>query len=1190
MKDKEIRQILVEYIRHEQKEARVYHEKYIGSAICDVMVAAENVGLIGYEIKSDADNFERLPHQISAYNAYFDYNYIVVGEHHKDYVKKVVPAEWGILVIGQSSLQLKREVGENKKVKRSNQLSLLWAVELKNLLIANDMPLYAQKPKAYIISQLAERVPDDELRKGIVAELLSRDYSFFRAADKTDLITDDIFRKELPLPLQEMADMISEQGEDFTLAHWISIFNKGQRLREEKKRLIPTKDRLPHRIPYTDIEVSMGAPWISPSIIKSFILELLDIDNIFDVYYERITSHWNITDKHSSRLERCISVTYTYGIPQYNALQIIEATLNLRQIRVMRNGCYDEKATLAALEKQKLIRDEFAKWIWSDEDRRWEIEECYNRMFAKGEAPAQRKEPALVGINPDIPLYGYQRDAIRHILSNDNSLLAFDVGAGKTYVMIAAAMEMRREGLSDKNLFVVPNNIVGQWEKMFTNLYPTARVLAIEPKSFKPEMRQKILSQMRDGDYDGIIMAYSCFEMIGLSSEGVNATVQFQLQQIKQAMDDCRPLDGIGAQSGVWTQEKWWIRQQLEAEKKRMIHLVNGLFDNIKDVTTGITFDQLGVTTMFVDEAHNYKNLPLHTALKNIRGLNVAGSEKCQQMLYKIRHVQQSNGGRGVVFATGTPLCNSIADAFVMQTYLQPEELERTGLSNFDDWVKTFAVPEQVCEIDVTAAGYRLTQRFSRFQNLPELSQMLAKICVFHAMTDEKGLPYFEDYTHVLIDKSPTLAAYMEDLLKRSEKIRNKEVHPGKDNMLKVSTDGRKAALDLTLVERTQAYDQSSKIVRCVQEVLRIYHQFEGCSQLVFCDLSTPKGSDFSVYKEIKDRLIAEGVPPKQIAFIHSCQNEQAKLRLYDDVNGGRVRVLIGSTFKLGIGANVQTKLKAIHHLDIPWRPADMVQREGRIIRRGNENGEVLILRYIAEGSFDSYSWQILETKQRFISQFLSGSAYQRKASDLDDNVLTYAEAKALALDAPEVKALAEKENELRYYTMLHVKEQEDKAQIKYEIAALQAKVDQQETFLARTKENAALIASLDQDIITEQCAPMGAALTDAAEEFLSAILGFVLSIECRDNGKRILHLARNHADYFLEIGTSAAGNAIRLRNFFNHFSKQIEECTETIRNISAQIDTLQVQLQAPYQYPAEIARCENECNAIRESLNLRYN
>jgi len=730
-------------------------------------------------------------------------------------------------------------------------------------------------------------------------------------------------------------------------------------------------------------------------------------------------------------------------------------------------------------------------------------------------------------MSPDVTLFDYQKDAVMRVISEKNTLLAFDVGAGKTYIMIAAAMKMRQEGKSRKNLFVVPNHIVGQWELIFKQMYPAAKVLSVDPAAFRPQLRQKVLGQIQRGDYDGIIMAYSCFEMIPLSEE----CLMEQLGRKLRELDASLPKGYFAGTRAAVDREKEYLKKQ-----------IFGLISTLED-TEAITFDRLEINTLFVDEAHNFKNIPLRSNLKGISGVNLTGSKKCLEMFHKVRCVQENNQGRGVVFATGTPLCNSISDAYAIQMYLQYDKMKETHLDRFDNWVKSFAKPERVCEIDVDTSKYRFVLRFARFFNLPELSRLFSQIAAFHAVDDKEGVPRLERYSDVILPRNAALQGYMDQLCRRSEEIRARKVDKTADNMLKVSTDGRKAALDLRLVKRKQPGGEISKVWRCVQQVVEIYREHDGCSQIIFCDYSTPKAEKFNIYDELKQELMKQGVPTKEIAFIHSCRSEAEKVWLFEKVNRGAVRVLLGSTFKLGIGANVQTQLKAIHHLDVPWRPSDMVQREGRILRRGNQYQEIKIFRYIAEGSFDSYSWQLLETKQRFISQFLSGSEYQRSASDLEENVLTYAQVKALAISQPLMKVLAEKENELHRLQMLsdnHVRKQEAQRQT---IAEQEKQLTILKERLAATERNVSHVGGISEDGFQAAYRNVRAILTEdviwgrtASPPELS-VLGFGIAIpgvEQQNAKKPYIVLSRNGADYPVDIGPSSAGNARRACLFLN--------------------------------------------------------
>ena len=1146
MKDKEIRKILIAYLQTQGTEMRIYQEKSIGNSICDLMTVTDK--LTGYEIKSDRDNYQRLPEQVRTYDRFFDENYIVIGHTHIDSASGKIPDHWGIIIVENDNVNVFRKAKANKSVSRRNQISVLWKLELKNILLKNDMPLYAQKDKGFIVDRILEHVEDDILQKQIAYELLNRDYSVFEGStDYSVHLLGEIHE----LPAKELVDMLSENNlEDFTLDKWIEIYKQAREIREHKEALFvekPQGPRVPHEILYTDIEVSLGAPWISVGIINSFIGHIA-YENDMTVNlckYEPVTGNWFIEEKRSFYTRDNRNLTSVYGTERYNALYIIEASLNLREIKLCDvDGKYDERETIAALEKQKKIEQEFKTWIWLDEDRRWEVEDAYNKMFACYQK--QTYDGSLLefdGMSGSFDLYPYQKDAVQRILNSKNTLLAFDVGAGKTYIMIAAAMKMRKDGISRRNMFVVPNHIVGQWEKIFTDLYPKAKIIAIEPKSFKPEMRQKVLRQIKEGDYDGVIIAYSCFELIPLSENIVLDNMSKQLEGIERAIRELR----------TGSRYDRWNKDMLEKEKQRITQLTIDFINSMAYTPKGnVTFSDLDVETLFLDEAHNYKNLPIRTQLKNLNGINTKGSAKCLDMLHKIRSIQNSENGRGAVFATGTPLCNSISDAYTMQVYLQYDELEKCHLDQFDNWVKTFAKPEQLMEIDVDTSKYRMIRKFVRFHNLPELSKMFSQIAIFYAMNDDGSLPQFNGYTDIVINRYNMLTDYMQTLCKRTEEIRSGKIDRKFDNMLKVSTDGRKAALDLTLVGREQPYDKRSKVYNCVNNVAEIYKKYDGCTQLIFCDYSTPKGAEFSVYREIKKRLTEKGIPDKEIAFIHNYNTDSRKVELFQKFNSGKVRVMIGSTFKLGIGANVQVKLKAIHHIDAPWRPADMVQREGRILRRGNENNNILIYRYITEGSFDSYSWQILETKQRFISQFLSGSSYQRSIADLEDNVLSYAEVKALALSEPLMKQLAEAENEVKGLRIVVTKEAESIKKMREEAKELENYLS---TLIVRRLPAAQItlneLKKHGKTDISKAVKELSVILTPEfiagkAKDYTEKALCFTIKLpEKQPEKKPYILLCDDNEEYSVEMGDSPKGNARRVINFIVAFKKVVDSLND---------------------------------------------
>ena len=1208
MQDKEIRKILIEKLKIENENFRIFQEKSIGSSICDLMLVTPD-GITGFEIKSDSDNFERLSKQIEAYDMFFDKNYIVVGERYKERVLEKIPDHWGIYEVTSTTIFKKREAKDNRRVRREKQLSILWKLELKNILTKNALPLYSLEDKEYIIDEITKQVPGGILRKQVAEEILNRDYSRYDAVDYSIRGEDEVNQ---PLGIEglasgELIDRLSEEDlSTFTLDRWMNIYQNAVKQRKQKEEELRTKEQEELKnegnpiVPYTEIEARLGAPWISEKIVNVFANEVLkapqDLKWVYDnqqnrwkqelvnktVKFEPITGTWFV--------EKCKNIvkkelTYMYGTYKMNALYILEATLNSRPIKVFNGNDYNEMETLAAIEKQKAMQQAFKDWIWREEWRRNAVEMSYSRMFGsyvKKDYDGSSLE--FEGMNPKIFLFDYQKDAVQKIISTKNTLLSFDVGSGKTYIMIAAAMEMRRSGLSRRNLFVVPNNIVGQWEKMFCELYPSAKILTVDPKSFTKDKRGKVLRQIKEGDYDGVIMAYSCFEMLHLSSDTLLIEMNNAIKRLHEryaSVHSSVSSHYVGKISGCINREANRIKSTFaELEKCSLREGID------------IFFDELDINTIFVDEAHNFKNIPIKTSMRNLRGINTKGSVKCLNMLKKVQYVQSQNGGRGAVFATGTPLSNSISDTYAMQCYLQYDELERTGLQNFDSWVKTFAELEEICEIDVDTSGFRVVERFSKFFNLTELSKMFSQVSIFYNV-DKEGLPTLTGYTDVVIEKSCDLDDYMYELYERTEQIRSGAVDRREDNMLKVSTDGRKAALSLNLVDIEELYDKHCKLYNCVNTVYRVYKDNPGSAQLIFCDLSIPKKGEYSVYEDLRVFLIDKGIPKNEIAFIHSCKSEEDKVKLYKKVNLGEVRVLIGSTFKLGIGANVQERLKAIHHLDVPWRPADMVQREGRILRRGNTNDEVEIYRYIVKGSFDSYSWQILQNKQRFISQFLSGANTVRTIVDFDNDELNYAQVKALALDEPIMKEYVEKENELRNAKTVYRQELVQRGVINEEIEALEGKIAIAKREHSLAKENLEYINDHLEEItegyiellpiITEgtQCYEPNRLIGNAAEFEVIAPLK-------QSEDKKHLIFKRLNGEYMVELGDSLQGNKIRLANFFERFENIVKNRARAISEYRIRRDDLKAQLGYSSNILERIKKLERELEKLFSKISLK--
>ncbi len=763
---------------------------------------------------------------------------------------------------------------------------------------------------------------------------------------------------------------------------------------------------LPPRVPSAAIYVSLGSPWLPTDVVQDFISHLMGGNCDCEVLHDPGTGTWNVRGKGKYRHRP--ESRQIFGTKRALALDIVEDTLNGRPIRVTDEvDCPDNKSgkkrvlnaeeTLIAVERQQRICGAFDAWVWSDSKREKRLVDLYNHRYC-GFQP-RRFDGSILdfpGMAHGVSLRPYQKNAVMRCLCERDVLVAHDVGAGKTYTAIAACMELRRMGISKKNMVVVPNNVLSQWSALFQTMYPEAHVLLVTPASFVPKSRQAMLAEIRDGDYDAVLIAYSSFDLIPLSKEDAIRNLDQRIRELEGALrDPSRSTSAVKREHGALRKK----REQLEDEQK-------------KDPSLGITFDQLGVTRLFVDEAHNFKNLSYGGSRFRSRGMSRKGSNKCEHMLSAVRCTQRRDGG--AVFLSGTILTNSIADCWVFQTYLQPGTLSLLELRSFDAWAGMYARKVTGFEIDVDTSTYRNVTRFGGFGNLTELSAVLANVADFHHLGPDDDLPTCEGRADVLVRRTPGHVAYYKYISRRADAVRRGRVSMKDDNLLKICGDGRKAALDIRLV-REGAEDEGTKVLACAQHVHRIWCQTseERSAQLVFCDISTPKDG-FNVYDELKSVLVGMGIPEHEVAFVHDAHTDAEREHLFAAVRAGEVRVLVGSTSKLGLGVNVQDRLIAAHHLDVPWRPADMAQREGRILRQGNANSRVEIYRYVTEGSFDAYSWQIVERKQRTIDELLSGTyAGGILESDIGDTALGYAEIKALALNNPLLKERVEVANEI---------------------------------------------------------------------------------------------------------------------------------------------------------------------------------
>ena len=972
---------------------------------------------------------------------------------------------------------------------------------------------------------------------------------------------------------------------------------------------------IPPTVATNDIYITLGSPWVPADIIDDFILHLFGdpfkhcrynqavIDRMMESWktiHDEITGTWEIPCK--SRYNDSVGVSNTYGIDKLEALYILEKTLNMQTIVVKDKICCATNAsgvkrvinkaeTAAAIEKQQKLIKEFQKWVWEDDARKERLERIFENNFS---CIRRRIFDGSFLRFPDmsaqINLYPYQKDAVARIIFTPNTLLAHDVGAGKTYVMIAAAMEMRRMGLSEKNMFVVPNNIVGQWKNIFHEMYPSADILCVDPKSFAPSKRESVLERIRDNDFDGIIIAYSCFEQIPLSKGYYQNLL----------IDEQKHIAEIAGKKNKAT-------SRLKKKQAAVSKALSELSVAMDDLYNGVYFDELGITRLFVDEAHNFKNVPFETKTNNVLGINSTGSKRCQDMMDKVHMIQKKNDGKGVVLATGTPITNSITDAYIMQRYLQSGELGMLDLQSFDSWIGMFAERVTEFEVDVDTSTYRLATRFAKFHNLPELTSLLSSVADFHQVDESAGIPAFDGYNDALVSKTPAFAAYLADISTRADNVRKGRISRKDDNMLKITTDGRKAALDLRLVDPNASFTYQSKVARCSENVADIYFKTSAdkSTQIIFCDTSTPKAG-FNIYTELKDRLVLHGVPESKIAFVHDAETETKRSQLFAKVRSGDIRILIGSTYKLGLGVNVQERLIALHHIDVPWRPADMTQREGRILRRGNTNSKVHIYRYITEGSFDAYSWQLLETKQRFISELLSGSLTERSGTDIADTVLDYAEVKALAVGDPLVKQRVEAANELTRYMALQSKLVESRIRLEKELLKIPGQIHNQIDLIEYCKQDLAFYTEWrkinppveDSKLKKEEAEKrktlrefIGTAIRkhvlETKEKTLISYRGFAIVLPANMTLEKPYVWLKKSGKYYVELGDTDIGNLIRIDNYLDSLGDHLSKLMLNLEKLREKEKDIRVELSKDESYINQIETYKNKVKKLDKKLGV---
>lgn len=962
----------------------------------------------------------------------------------------------------------------------------------------------------------------------------------------------------------------------------------------------------PQDLAASEIDVRLGATWLPVETVQQFIFDLLSpsyyASNKIKVHYSKPTAIWNIENKNADYEN--VAVNITYGTKRVNAYKIIEETLNLKDVRVFDtvqdiNGneqrVLNKKETILAQQKQQAIKDQFAEWVWKDAARRDSLVRLYNEEFnSMRPREYDGSHIRFVGMNPEIALRQHQTNAVARILYGGNTLLGHVVGAGKTFEMTAAAMESKRLGLCDKSLFVVPNHLTEQWASEFLQLYPAANILVATKRDFETHNRKRFCSRIATGDYDAVIIGHSQFEKIPLSREKQTAILQEQIDEITQGI----------AQAKQERAERFTIKQMEKLRKNLKLKLEKLNDQSRKDDV--ITFEELGIDRLFVDEAHFYKNLFLVTKMRNVAGLSQTEAQKSSDLFMKCRYLDELTGGKGVVFATGTPISNSMTEMYTMQRYLQYDLLKNKDMTHFDAWASTFGETVTAIELAPEGTGYRAKTRFSRFYNLPELISMFKEVADIQT-ADMLNLPVPEtEYINVSLEPSEYQKDMVSSLADRAEKVRKGEVEPHIDNMLRITNDGRKLALEQRLVNSMLPDDENSKVNICAANIYSIWEKTkeQALTQLVFCDLSTPKtvnpGENAEnepeaapifqdVYTDLKGKLMAKGIPEHEIAFIHDAKTEVQKSALFSKVRAGQVRVLIGSTFKMGAGTNVQRKLVALHHLDIPWRPSDIEQREGRMIRQGNENNHVEVYRYVTKGTFDAYMWQTIENKQKFISQIMTSKTPVRSCEDIDEQALSYAEVKALAVDNPYimekmtldvevarlklVKAnyLSQKyalEDKVLKYFPSEIRYMTERAQgYAADIAVYeQSKTDD---FPGMTLQDRKYVEKKDAGT---ELIGICKSMTNPEQREIGMYRGFTLLLQYDTIAKTFRLTMKGTASHTIDLGADVLGNIQRMENALSKLPERLDACNKSIQELHTQMENAKQEIQKPFGQEQELA------------------
>ena len=969
----------------------------------------------------------------------------------------------------------------------------------------------------------------------------------------------------------------------------------------------------PKDLEASEIDIRLGATWLNPAIVQQFMMETFQppyrirYNNLIQVRYSPFTSEWRIGNKSAAGMYDIMS-TETYGTHRANAYKILEDTLNLRDCRIYdtieedgkERRVLNQKETMLAQQKQQAIKDTFAGWVWQDPQRRNLLVKQYNELF-NSTRPREYDGSHIhfVGMNPEINLQEHQRNAVAHVLYGGNTLLAHEVGAGKSFEMAASAMESKRLGLCQKSLFVVPNHLTEQWASEFLRLYPNAKLLVTSKKDFEPANRKRFCARIATGDYDAVIIGHSQFEKIPLSAERQARIIEDQIEEIEKAIAEAKEQSG----------EHFTVKQMEKTRKTLEVKLKKLQSTDRKDDV--VTFEQLGVDRLFVDESQNYKNLYLYTKMRNVAGLSTSEAQKSSDMFGKCRYLDEVTGGRGVIFATGTPISNSMTEMYTLMRYLQYSTLQQKQLTHFDAWASTFGETTTAIELAPEGTGYRARTRFAKFFNLPELMNMFKEAADIKT-SDQLHLPVPEaKFETVVVKPSEIQQDMVKSLSERAAEVHSGAVDPSVDNMLKITSDGRKTGLDQRLMNPLTPDDPDSKLNACVDNVLRIWNETkeDNLTQLIFCDMSTPKGDgSFNVYDDIRTKLLAAGVPESEVEFIHNADTEGKKADLFSKVRSGKVRVLLGSTAKMGAGTNVQTLLVAVHHLDVGWRPSDMTQRNGRIIRQGNKNKQVYVYNYVTEGTFDAYLWQTLENKQKFISQIMTSKSPMRSCDDVDEQALSYAEVKALCAGDPRIREKMDLDVQVAKLKVLRSDYQNQKYRLEDKLLKhYPEEIQKAKNRIAALKNDAQIADAHPQDkenfcgmtikgMVFDEKKAAGERLMLACKEMPNADMmllgtyrGFELNIRFDSFKNEHQIVLRGELSYPVPLGDDPRGNIVRLDNAIDNFADRIADAENALQNLEQQKQAAEVEVAKPFAQEEELQTKSARLAELDALLNMEH-